>query len=125
MRQAVVNCRLLRDGALMADHALIIEDDTIAGIVPAALELLDHQILQAIEKSGAQLLYITDEGVPHRQSAAWHFRCQTLAPGPLFNHVAVMAICHLIATRAIERSGAAGRTRLRGIEAFGDVLEEL
>lgn len=82
-------------------------------------------ILSAIEKSGAQLLYITDEGVPHRQSAAWHFRCQTLAPGPLFNHVAVMAICHLLATRAIERSGAAGRTRLRGIEAFGDALEEL
>ncbi len=82
-------------------------------------------ILAAIEKSGAQVLYITDEGVPHRQSAAWHFRCQTLAPGPLFNHVAVMAICHLLATRAIERAGAAGRTRLRGIEAFGDALEEL
>ncbi|MEO5325782.1 MurR/RpiR family transcriptional regulator [Mesorhizobium sp. CC13] len=82
-------------------------------------------ILAAIEKSGAQLLYITDEGVPHRQSAAWHFRCQTLAPGPLFNHVAVMAVCHLLATRAIERAGAAGRTRLRGIEAFGDALEEL
>lgn len=82
-------------------------------------------ILAAIEKSGAQLLYITDEGVPHRQSAAWHFRCHTLAPGPLFNHVAVMAICHLLATRAIERAGAAGRTRLRGIEAFGDALEEL
>lgn len=82
-------------------------------------------ILSAIEKSGAKLLYLTDEGVAHRTTATWHFRCQTLAPGPLFNHVAVMAVCHLIATRAIERAGAAGRTRLRGIEKFGDSLEEL
>lgn len=73
----------------------------------------------------AKLLYITDEGVPHRQGAAWHFRCQTLAPGPLFNLDSAMAICHLLATRAIERSGAAGRTRLRGIETIGDALEEL
>jgi DNA-binding MurR/RpiR family transcriptional regulator len=82
-------------------------------------------VLSAIEKSGAKLLYITDEGVSVRQSADWHFRCQTLAPGPLFNHVSVMAVCHLIITRAIERAGAAGRKRLRGIESIGDVLEEL
>ena len=82
-------------------------------------------ILTSIEKSGATLLYITDEGVPHRATATWHFRCQTLAPGPLFNHVSVMAVCHLITTRAIERAGPAGRTRLRGIERFGDMLEEL
>lgn len=82
-------------------------------------------ILAALEKSGAKLLYLTDEGVGHRATATWHFRCQTLAPGPLFNHVPVMAVCHLIATRAIERAGAAGRTRLRGIERLGDSLEEL
>ena len=69
--------------------------------------------------------YLTDEGVAHRSTATWHFRCQTLAPGALFNHVSVMAVCHLITTRAIERAGAAGRTRLRGIERFGDTLEEL
>ncbi|MBE1204428.1 hypothetical protein IHE39_09040 [Aminobacter carboxidus] len=50
---------------------------------------------------------------------------QTLAPAPLFNHVSAMAICHLLATRAIKRSGAAGRIRLRGIETIGDTLEEL
>lgn len=82
-------------------------------------------ILSAVEKSGARFLYLTDEGVAHRATATWHFRCQTLAPGPLFNHVSVMAVCHLITTRAIERAGAAGRTRLRGIERFGDTLEEL
>ncbi|MBO1041329.1 MurR/RpiR family transcriptional regulator [Brucella pituitosa] len=82
-------------------------------------------ILSVIEKRGAKLLYITDEGAPLRSSAQWHFYCQTLAPGPLFNHVAVMGLCHLLTTRAIEKAGVAGRKRLRDIEAFGDVLEEL
>lgn len=82
-------------------------------------------ILSTIEKRDAKLLYITDEGAPFRASAQWHFQCQTLAPGPLFNHVAVMALCHLLTTRAIEKVGASGRKRLRAIETFGDALEEL
>ncbi|MCP5280497.1 MAG: MurR/RpiR family transcriptional regulator [Rhodoferax sp.] len=82
-------------------------------------------LLAEIQRSGAQLLYITDEGVPFQTGAAWHFRCQSLAPGPLFNHVPVMAVCHLLATRAIEHAGTAGRRRLRGIEALNDSLEEL
>ncbi len=82
-------------------------------------------LLSAIEKSGAKLLYITDEGAPFRSSAHWHFMCQTLAPGPLFNHVSVMALCHLMITRAIEHAGAPGRKRLRDIETAGDFLQEL
>ncbi|SMD20863.1 MurR/RpiR family transcriptional regulator [Rhizobium sp. RU36D] len=82
-------------------------------------------ILGQIEKSQAKLLYITDEGVAFLTSATWHFRCHTLAPGPIFNHVSVMALCHLITTRCIEMAGVAGRNRLRGIEALNDSLEEL
>lgn len=82
-------------------------------------------ILEQIRKSGASHLYITDEGVAPLASVTWHFRCQTLAPGPLFNHMAVMGVCHLLATRAIELSGPAGRTRLRGIESLNDSLDEL
>lgn len=82
-------------------------------------------LLAEIQRSRARLLYITDEGVPFQAGASWHFRCQSLAPGPLFNHVPVMAVCHLLATRAIEHAGAAGRQRLRGIEALNDSLEEL
>jgi DNA-binding MurR/RpiR family transcriptional regulator len=48
-----------------------------------------------------------------------------MAPGPLFNHVAVTAVCHLLATRAIEKAGAEGRARLRGIEALNEALDEL
>jgi DNA-binding MurR/RpiR family transcriptional regulator len=82
-------------------------------------------LLSLIERSGAKLLYITDEGAKVRSGATWHFRCQTLAPGPLFNHIAVMALCHVIATRTIERAGSAARRRLRGIEAYNDSLDEL
>lgn len=82
-------------------------------------------LLAQVEKVGAKLLYVTDEGATYRQTATWHFRCQTLAPGPLFNHVSVMALCHLLVTRAIEVAGAAGRSRLRGIETLNDSLEEL
>lgn len=82
-------------------------------------------VLEQIQKSKAKLLYITDEGAPFHKSASWHIRCQTLAPGPLFNHVSVMAVCHLLATRAIEIAAATGRARLRGIEALNDSLDEL
>lgn len=113
-------------GQTLGEHLVSVAKGDVAVVFGMRRRIARMEmILSALERSGARLLYITDEGVPHRQSAAWHFRCQTLAPGPLFNHVAVMAICHLLATRAIERAGAAGRTRLRGIEAIGDTLEEL
>jgi len=82
-------------------------------------------LLKAVQRSGAGLLYITDEGVAPLPGAHWHFRCHSLAPGPLFNHVAVTAVCHLLATRAIEKAGATGRSRLREIEALNEELEEL
>ena len=82
-------------------------------------------LLKSAMRSGARLLYITDEGVPPLRGAQWHFRCHSMAPGPLFNHVAVTAVCHLLATRAIEKAGAAGRARLRGIEALNEALNEL
>lgn len=84
-----------------------------------------EMLLEQVRHSRAQLLYITDEGVPFLPGAAWHFRCHSLAPGPLFNHVAVTAVCHLLTTRAIEMAANAGRVRLRGIEALNDELEEL
>jgi DNA-binding MurR/RpiR family transcriptional regulator len=83
------------------------------------------QLLHEIRRSGARLLYVTDEGAPARPVATWHLRCPSLAPGPLFNHVAVIGLCHLLASRAIELADAAGRQRLRAIETLNDRLEEL
>lgn len=96
-------------GQTLGEHLVSVGKDDVAVVFGLRRRIARMEmVLSAIEKSGAKLLYITDEGVPHRPGAAWHFRCQTLAPGPLFNHVSAMAICHLLATRAIERSGAAG-----------------
>ncbi|MDS7594365.1 MurR/RpiR family transcriptional regulator [Agrobacterium tumefaciens] len=82
-------------------------------------------ILDQIKKSNARLLYVTDEGAPFDSGATWHFQCQTLAPGPLFNHTAVMALCHVLITRCFEKAGTAGSRRLRRIETLNEGLEEL
>lgn len=57
-------------------------------------------------------------------SPRWRLRVQTTAPGPLFNHAAVLTLCHILATRALERSGQAGRKRLLTIESLHDSLDE-
>ncbi|PLX38227.1 MAG: MurR/RpiR family transcriptional regulator [Hyphomicrobiales bacterium] len=84
-----------------------------------------EQILYQTIASGAAVLYITDAGVERMQGPKWHFQCQTQAPGSLFNHVSVLALCHLIATRVIELAGPAGRKRLAAIELAHDSLDEL
>ncbi|WP_311063938.1 MurR/RpiR family transcriptional regulator [Halomonas sp. DWK9] len=86
---------------------------------------LTEQLLLHAKECGAKLLYITDEGLNADPTATWHFRCHTLASGPLFNHTAVMALCHLMVMRTIELAGDASRTRLRRIEALNDRFEEL
>ncbi|WP_173513327.1 MurR/RpiR family transcriptional regulator [Sinorhizobium psoraleae] len=113
-------------GQTMGEHLVSFSDDDVIIVfgLRRRIALMDSLLAQ-VEKSGAKLLYITDEGVPFLSQAEWHFRCQTLAPGPLFNHVSVMALCHLLTTRCIEVAGVAGRNRLRGIEALNDALEEL
>ena len=82
-------------------------------------------ILSAIGRAGARLYYLTDEGVTRRQGAEWHFQCHTSSAGPLFSHVAVMAVLNLIANRTIEIAAEAGRLRLSGIESLNDLLNEL
>ncbi len=82
-------------------------------------------VLDQIERSGARLVYVTDESAPPHPGVSWQLRCETSPIGPLFNHVAVMAVCQLLADETIARAGRAGRERLRGIEALNDALVEL
>lgn len=84
-----------------------------------------EQILDYLGHTKATVVYITDEGVEPLARVRWHFRCHTAAGGPLFSHVSVMALCHMLAMRAIDLSGAKGRSRLRQIEMANDSLEEL
>ena len=113
-------------GQTLGEHLVSVQPSDLVVVfgLRRRVALMDS-LLQTVQRSGARLLYITDEGVPPLPWAKWHFRCHSLAPGPLFNHVAVTAVCHLLATRAIEKAGAGGRTRLRGIEALNEALEEL
>lgn len=113
-------------GQTMGEHiASMLEDDVVVIFGLRRRVSTMTALIDQILNTGARVLYITDEGVPFLKRASWHIRCQTLAPGPLFNHVSVMAVCHLIATRAIELAGVEGRIRLRNIEAFNDSLGEL
>ncbi len=82
-------------------------------------------VVDQLGRSGARVLYVTDESAPREPRFAWHLRCRTAAPGPLFNHVAVLALSHFLATRVIELSGASGRRRMSEIEAAHEALEEL
>ncbi|PST22041.1 MurR/RpiR family transcriptional regulator [Mesorhizobium plurifarium] len=113
-------------GQTLGEHLVSIgRDDVVILFGLRRRVALMEQLMAQVGRTQAKLLYITDEGAPLLSHATWHFRCQTLAPGPLFNHVSVMALCHLLTTRCIETAGAAGRNRLRGIEALNDALEEL
>jgi len=82
-------------------------------------------ILAQIRKAKVKLISITDEGASFENSAGRHFQCQSLAPGPLFNHTAVMALCHLLIPRCLEKAGVEGHKRLRHIEALNEALDEL
>ena len=83
------------------------------------------RVVAEIAATGARLAVIGDGALPEGHPATWRFRVQTAAPGPLFNHVAVLALAHLLATRTIEIAGPPGRRRLSAIEAAHDSLDEI
>lgn len=58
-------------------------------------------------------------------TAKWNLHVHTTAPGPLFNHAAVLTLCHLLATRVLELSGTSGRRRLLNIEEMHEALDEM
>ena len=82
-------------------------------------------ILKFVGATGAKALYITDSHAAELAGAAWTIHCDVSAPGPLDNHVAVMAVCDLLATKILELSGNAGRKRLSSVESAHDALDEM
>ena len=75
--------------------------------------------------AGARVLYVTDPQSRAPAGAQWVIRCHSTAPGPLDNHVALMLLCDVLATRVMAQAGAAGRQRLSRVEAAHDALAEL
>ncbi|MDO9405263.1 MAG: MurR/RpiR family transcriptional regulator [Polaromonas sp.] len=82
-------------------------------------------VLQAASAAGAKIIFISDQASPDFPAATWSIQCQCAGPGPLDNHVAVMALCDMLSTLVIEEAGAAGRKRLAAIELAHDELDEL
>jgi DNA-binding MurR/RpiR family transcriptional regulator len=113
-------------GQTMGEHLVSLRDDDVVVFFAMRRRIAQiDAIIDQIRRSKSSLLYVTDESAPFETSATWHFQCQTLAPGPLFNHTSVMALCHLLITRCLEKAGVEGRTRLRNIEALNEGLDEL
>lgn len=113
-------------GHTMGEHLVSIDSSDLVivfGIRRRVAQL--DAILSSVAGTGARLAYITDEGAPVHEQAEWHLRCQTGSPGPLFSHVAVMALINALANQTIELSSEDGKVRLAEIEAFNESLEEL
>lgn len=113
-------------GQTLGEHlASIVAQDVVVVFGLRRRVAQNGALIATILQSGARLAYVTDEGVPRLDGAAWHFRCHTQSAGPLFSHVAVMGLCNVIANRTIDAAGAAGRARLNRIERANDSLGEL
>lgn len=82
-------------------------------------------IAETAHLARADLAVIEDRPGPETADARWTLTCVTSTNGPLMNHVAVMAVCNLIAARTIELSGAAGRSRMATIEDGHRRFDEL
>jgi DNA-binding MurR/RpiR family transcriptional regulator len=113
-------------GETLAETIAAMTEDDVVIVFGLRRRLLRMPvILEQIGRSGARVAQITDLDIADEERATWRFRCQTAAPGPLFNHVSVLALCHLVATRTIELAGRDGRRRLTAIESLHEKLDEL
>lgn len=84
-----------------------------------------RDVVTQMVKSGAKVLYITDEQVSRHSDVTWHIHCHCASDSPLDDHVAVIGICHLLTSRVLELAGPRERERLAAIEANYDALHEL
>ncbi|MGV8953435.1 MAG: MurR/RpiR family transcriptional regulator [Cypionkella sp.] len=113
-------------GQTMGEHLVSLRPDDVILVFGLRRRVAQMEvILTSVARAGAQMCYITDEGVARRPGAAWHFQCHTGSPGPLFSHVAVMAVLNLLTNRTVEIAAQEGRDRLRSIESLNDLLGEL
>lgn len=84
-----------------------------------------RETLSLMAESCARILYVTDEQLARHPDVTWHIHCRCHAESALDDHVAVIAVCHLLASRTFELAGAAQRARLASIEASHGRLREL
>ncbi|NKX45765.1 MurR/RpiR family transcriptional regulator [Roseicyclus persicicus] len=117
---------LPRDGETLAESLAAIEpaDCVILFALRRPPRLLDA-LAAELARSGAAVAVLGDVAQLSALPARWHLPCATAGSGALFNHAGVMALCGMLASRMIERTGATGRRRLSAIEDLHDSLGEI
>ena len=125
--QVLPDTRLLPGAGdtLGEDLASIERDDVVIVFAVRRTPAVARDVLVQAAQAGAKALCVTDQSTRDPGPATWTIRCRTTAPGALYNHVAVIGLAHLLATRVLEQAGARGRKRLSRIEAVHDALSEL
>ncbi|MCQ9617876.1 MurR/RpiR family transcriptional regulator [Paenalcaligenes niemegkensis] len=86
--------------------------------------LILYKMLEQLNKTGAQVLFITDDHHPLHSGVKWHIQCPCESVGPFDSHVSVAAVSHLLLNAVFESAGAAGRSRLAASDAYHSALEE-
>ncbi len=109
----------------MAEHiASMKKDDTVIVFGLRRQIRSFPKMLAQICLTDAKTVLITDDDSERVQQMTWHFRCRTASGSSQYNHVAVMALAHLLTTRVQELAGPNRRNRLSMIESLYEKLEE-
>lgn len=113
-------------GETLAEHLAAMEEGDVAVVFALRRRVaVLPEMLAQMRAAGVKVAVITNSHAAEPLPATWTVRCDSQAPGPLDNHVGVMAVCHLLATRAMEHAGVEGRRRLATIQTIHDALSEL
>jgi len=113
-------------GETLGEYAIDLGDKDLLIVFALRRSLpVANQFANSATRAGARVLYITDHLSGIGVHAHWVIRCHSAAPGPLDNHVSLMLLCDLLATRVMEHAGKPGRHRLAGVEAAHDALSEM
>lgn len=127
MLQVIPNVTVMpSDGETLGETiaSITARDVVIAFGLRRAVRVLPRAMGQ-IASTGAQIVYLHDGQSLSGAAITWQMQCETASPGPLFNHVAVITLCHILATRVMEQAGVAGRRRMGAIESIHDTLDEV
>lgn len=123
--QLPVNVSVLpRDGETLAESlSLIGSEDCVILFALRRVSNITARIHKALAQRGIKVTIIGDAAQGF--DAYRQFHCVTAAQGPLFNHVAVMAVCNLLATRVIELADLDGHAHMRDLEKWHSELDQL
>lgn len=127
IQQAVPVIRLVPSGSETLSEALATvgpDDCAIVFGLRRSVRALP-EALRHIGSTGARTAYLYDLDAVPDLALEWRIWCDTASPGPLFNHVGVIALCHVIATSVLHKAGQSGRRRMEAIEALHDRLGEV